>query len=66
LVICRTVSHPFPDLLSDDEIEATKRNLQKIIHLKKFDQPLPLAYFCLIAHDRWMSHDEESPGSGGK
>jgi hypothetical protein len=57
---------PSPDLRSDEEIEAAKRNLRKIIHLKKFDPPLPLADFCLIARDRWETDDEESAGSGGE
>jgi hypothetical protein len=57
---------PRPDLRTDDEIEAAKRNLRKVIHLKKFDPPLPLADFCLIARDRWDADDEESAGSGGE
>jgi hypothetical protein len=57
---------PCPDLRSEDEIEAAKWNLRKIIHLKKFDPPLRLADFCLIARDRWEADDEESAGSGGE
>jgi hypothetical protein len=52
-----------PDTRSEEEIETAKRNLRKIIHLKKFDPPLPLADFCLVARDRWDSDGEESGGS---
>jgi hypothetical protein len=55
-----------PDTRTDDEIETVKRNLRKVIHVKKFDPPLPLADFCLIARERWDADDEESAGSGGE
>jgi hypothetical protein len=53
---------PHPDPRSEEEIEMAKRNLRKIVHLKKFDPPLPLADFCLIVRDGWESDGEESSG----
>jgi hypothetical protein len=55
---------PHPDPRSEEEIEMAKRNFRKIVHLKKFDSPFPLADFCLIVRDRWESDGEESGGSG--
>jgi 1-acyl-sn-glycerol-3-phosphate acyltransferase len=50
---------------SEQEIEQVKKGLRKIIHQKKFDPPLPLADFCLIAKDRWDQDESDSEGSMG-
>jgi hypothetical protein len=52
-----------PDTRSDDEIEKVKKLLQKVIHAKKFDAPLPLADFCLIAKERWDDEESDSEAS---
>jgi hypothetical protein len=52
-----------PDTRSDDEIEKVKKQLQKVIHAKKFDTPLPLADFCLIAKERWDDDESDSEAS---
>ena len=54
-----------PDTRSEQEIEQVKKGLRKIIHQKKFDPPLPLADFCLIAKDRWDQDESDSEGSMG-
>jgi hypothetical protein len=47
-----------------EEIETTKCNLRKIVHVKNFDFALPLVDSSLFARDRWESGEEDSNGSG--
>lgn len=54
-----------PDTRSEQEIEQVKKGLRKTIHQKKFDPPLPLADFCLIAKERWDQDESDSEGSMG-
>jgi hypothetical protein len=52
-----------PDTRSDDEIERVKKALQKAIYAKKFERPVPLADFCLIARERWEEDESGSEAS---
>ena len=50
---------PSPDSTSQIELERHKKELQKYMHSKKFDPPLPLKDFCLIAKERWEHEDSD-------
>ena len=56
-------AEPFPipvkDTRSEEEINAIKSNLKKLVNSKHFNPPLPLADFCLIAKERWDTDDSE-------
>lgn len=56
---------PHPDTRSDAEIEKVKKALKKSLKSKKFDPPIPLADFCLIAKERWDQEDSDSEASIG-
>ncbi|OHT14707.1 hypothetical protein TRFO_02947 [Tritrichomonas foetus] len=56
---------PNPDTRSDEEIERVKKSLKKALKNKKFDPPIPLADFCLIAKDRWDQEEDDSEASIG-
>lgn len=61
-------SEPFPfepDTRDENEIENIKKNLRKHLTSKKFDPPIPLADFCLIAKERWEETEANSEGSMG-
>ena len=48
-----------------EEIEKVKKSLKKSLKSKKFDPPIPLADFCLIAKERWDQEDSDSEASIG-
>jgi hypothetical protein len=54
---------PDPDTRGDDEIEKIKKTLQKAVRAKKFENPISLADFCLIARDRWETDESDSEAS---
>ena len=56
---------PHPDTRSDEEIERIKKSLKKSLKSKKFDPPIPLADFCLIAKERWDQEENDSEASIG-
>ena len=56
---------PNPDTRSEQELENVKKSLRKLLHQKKFNPPLPLADFCLIAKERWDEDESDSEGSMG-
>lgn len=56
---------PNPDTRSEPEIEDVKKQLRKLVHQKKFNPPLPLADFCLIAKERWDEDESDSEASIG-
>jgi hypothetical protein len=52
-----------PDRRTDKDLEEYKKRLRKIIHMKKFESPLPLADFCLIAKEKWESREGDPEAS---
>ena len=50
---------PNPDPRSEQEIEMRRKELRKLLTSKKFNPPLPLADFCLIAKERWDREDSD-------
>ena len=56
---------PHPDPRSDAEIEPLKKKLRAVVKQKKFNPPLPLADFCLVAKERWDEDESDSEGSMG-
>ena len=48
-----------PDTRSDQEISSKLKSLKKYLNTKKFDPPIPLADFCLIAKERWDREDSD-------
>ena len=56
---------PNPDTRTDEELNKVKKTLRRIVRSKKFDPPIPLSDFCLIAKERWEQEEDESEASIG-
>lgn len=50
---------PNPDITPPNETEKHRKDLKKFINSKKFEPPLPLSDFCLIAKERWEHEDSD-------
>jgi hypothetical protein len=52
-----------PDMRTDWQIEKARRRVRGVMRARKFDPPVPLADFCLIAHEKWRTGDgDPDPG----
>jgi hypothetical protein len=54
-----------PDTRSEKELEAIRKVTRKILTQKKFNPPVPLADFCLVAKERWEKDDSDQEASVG-
>lgn len=61
-----SLAEPFPiaspDMRSDAEIAKIQAVLKPLVcgENKKFDEPMPLADFCLVARERWNGDGDEA------
>lgn len=54
-----------PDPRSDQELEKVKKHMRHVIKSKRFQPPIPLADFCLVAKEKWEDEESDSQDSMG-
>lgn len=61
----RSFAEPFPitdpDMRTEWQIEKVRRRVRRVMDARKFDPPVPLADFCLVAHEKWSARDRDEP-----